>query len=190
MDFSLDSRVPSTILYLLTYLLLTAPGCVVECGPLDVRPGATAARAPALIKRTRRQAPQQMVALWKRLWNFADSLDVFVALATLVVAVAYLHSSGQLDSIFGSEAVTAVVDKATTAGGEFASALEAAGAQWNSMTAAGLSLVRMGWMSTAKGWMGMMSGLMGWMDMVAYWGPLEYGEEDAQGAPPDFMGLL
>ena len=38
--------------------------------------------------------------------------------------------------------------------------------------------------------MGMMSGLMGWMDMVAYWGPLEYEEEDAQGAPPDFMGLL
>ena len=127
-----------------------------------------------------------MVALLKRMWNFADSLDVFVALATLVVAVAYLHSSGLL----GSEAVTAVVDKATTAGGELASALQAAGAQWNSIIAAGLSLVRIGWMSTAKGWMGMMSGLMGWMDMVAYWGPLEYEEEDAQGAPPDFMGLL
>ena len=131
-----------------------------------------------------------MVALLKRMWNFADSLDVFVALATLVVAVAYLHSSGQLDSMFGSEAVTAVVDKATTAGGELASALQAAGARWNSIIAAGLSLVRIGWMSTAKGWMGMMSGLMGWMDMVAYWGPLEYEEEDAQGAPPDFMGLL
>ena len=83
-----------------------------------------------------------------------------------------------------------MVDKATTAGGELASALQAAGAQWNSIIAAGLSLVRIGWMSTAKGWMGMMSGLMGWMDMVAYWGPLEYEEEDAQGAPPDFMGLL
>ena len=123
-------------------------------------------------------------------WVFVGLGPVFVALATLVVAYSYLHSSGQLDSIFGWQAMAGVVDKATTAGGELASALQAAGAQWNSIIAAGLSLVRIGWMSTAKGWMGMMLGLMGWMDMVAYWGPLEYEEEDAQGAPPDFMGLL
>jgi hypothetical protein len=136
-----------------------------------------------------------MVAILKRIWNFADSLDIFVALATLTVIVAYLYSSGQLDGMFEWQAVAGVVDKATTAGGELALALEAARAQGATVIAAGLALVRTGWMSMVKGWVGWMSTAMGWVDMMAWtvnpsnWG-LDADVEDAQGAPPDFLGLL
>ena len=132
-----------------------------------------------------------MVAILRRVWNFADSLDIFVALATLTALVAYLHSSGviQLDGVFDWQAVAGVVDKATTAGGELALSLEAARAQGASVIAAGLALGRTGWMSTVKGWVAMMSTAMGWVDMMANWG-LGADVEDAQGAPPDFLGLL